>query len=195
MFKSEKHFSHQLTQSGILLDVVEMPEANLELPPIPLKQKRSWQQQTAQSSLQKLLQKQISIEKNDHGKPFINDDYHISISHCQHKLGITASKHPIGLDLHHFTSKTERVSKKYLNDAELELCYTLPERQLFDVFWAAKEAVFKIFGVNLPFKDILLDYDADTRFIRVNLAKSKESFNLVYQTNTDFVLCLAQLVN
>ncbi len=155
---------------------------------------RKEQKQKAQETLSNLLSTPLTVEKDEHGKPFIQNPHHISITHCQEKVGVVASTLPVGIDLHHYSPKTQRVAKKYLNDFELEYCQSFQEKMLFDVFWAAKEAVFKIFGVNLAFKDIQLHFDSSQGKIEVDLAKRPEKVNLAYQTSEDLVLCLAQLV-
>ncbi len=85
------------------------------------------------------------IIKNDHGKPFLNqEDGHISISHSGNlAAAIFNSKLSCGIDLELYDSRIERISHKFTNEDELSL---FPKHFLNSsacLIWSAKESVFK----------------------------------------------------
>jgi 4'-phosphopantetheinyl transferase EntD len=100
----------------------------------------------------------------DTRKPFLADEkYHFSISHCGNYAAAIASTHNrVGIDIELVTPAIEKVSAKFLNEAEKRVVAEwqhLPHlyHQLLTIIWSAKEAIFKWHGAGqVNFKNHLL---------------------------------------
>lgn len=100
----------------------------------------------------------------DTRKPFLsNEAYHFSISHCaDYAAAIVSIDQRVGIDVELTTSKMERIAPKFLHPDERQLLedtkallhsrftdHPLNKDQwlLHTLFWSAKEAVYKWFGL------------------------------------------------
>jgi len=99
-----------------------------------------------------MLTEQIGkIKYLDNGKPVLDEGY-ITISHDQQLVGFYLSSIPIGMDIQRPTEQLERIKHKFCNEVELK-ALEQSETSLRDLtlIWGAKEAIFKIYGENIPF--------------------------------------------
>jgi 4'-phosphopantetheinyl transferase len=96
-----------------------------------------------------------AIEYLENGKPVLASG-HISISHCDHLIGLVLSDEPIGLDIQNPNFKLKRIKEKFCSLDELSLL-SLSTRPLEDLtrIWSTKEAVFKVYGERVIFADDL----------------------------------------
>lgn len=80
-------------------------------------------------------------------KPFLsNHSGHISISHSHDKLAIILnSKQNTGIDIELIREKVISVKHKFLNTKEALVAGDDPETLIY--FWAAKETLYKIYGL------------------------------------------------
>jgi len=108
---------------------------------------------TTRILLTEMLEKRKIIQYTEHGKPFLNDsNLHISISHSKHFISILISEnYKPGIDIEHISTRVKKVEHKFLSKTELTWCHDL---DLMTACWSAKEAIFKVFGKDLDFKDI-----------------------------------------
>ena len=86
------------------------------------------------------------IYKNEHGEPFlINSLSHISISHSFPYVAASLNTSvPTGIDLEHYNEKVIRIEHKFLSEQELfDANHDLKKLILL---WAAKEALYKVYG-------------------------------------------------
>jgi len=96
------------------------------------------------------------IEYDEHGKPFLNNGIrHISISHSGKFSALIASPtSPVGIDIEQLNPKIFKIAHKFLNNNELRIVFSTHAMEGLFVIWAAKEALFKLYGNrNLQFKD------------------------------------------
>jgi len=95
---------------------------------------------------------EFSIEKGEHGKPFLADhsDIHFNISHCQKAIAVVVSDKPIGIDVESFRRFNDGLLDKSMNPTEKEeiLKSEAPE-ETFASYWTRKEAVFKMQGTGI----------------------------------------------
>lgn len=100
----------------------------------------------------------MSMEVNffDSGKPKPINGQHVSFSHSRDHIVLATGLCNVGIDLQYYTDKLLRVSHKFVSDFERTLLHSDPKlaAQQIHFLWCAKEAIFKIYGSNLPFKDI-----------------------------------------
>lgn len=93
------------------------------------------------------------IQYLQNGKPVLEEG-HITISHDQHFVGFYISEIPVGMDIQRPTEQLKRIQHKFCNARELNMLADTDNR-LRDLtyIWSAKEAIFKIYGENVPFAE------------------------------------------
>ncbi len=84
--------------------------------------------------------------KDEWGKPFLkNSAFHVSLSHCfPYVAAILNKATPTGIDIQIFRDQLVKLAPKFLNNAELQLAGE--DLLKLGVFWAAKEALYKLYG-------------------------------------------------
>lgn len=89
---------------------------------------------------------ELDIEKDDHGKPhFIGSDVQLSISHSHPIISCMVHRcQPCGIDIESPRAQLLNIRRKFLAAHEYEYCGDDLDRLC--LYWAAKEAIFKIFG-------------------------------------------------
>jgi len=135
---------------------------------VPLKEKSATRIQNMKSmlhrraflSVRKLLQEvgysDFDLHYDAFGKPYFNDDNHISISHSHEFATIMLSNQNIGIDIEQQREKIGRIADKFV---EGEYRFLNPEVESnyvkkLTVIWGAKEAIFKIRNeAGISFKD------------------------------------------
>jgi len=93
----------------------------------------------------------VKIEYSKNGKPNISKSAkQISVSHSGEKVAVIISKkNEVGIDIEKISNKIEKVSCKFMNEVELELCEPLSGKSRFTymhVVWGAKESMFKLYS-------------------------------------------------
>ena len=86
------------------------------------------------------------ITKDGHDKPHLIDlNYHISISHCfPFAVAILHKKLPVGIDIEKPEEQLGRIAHRFLNEHEFADCEG--DIKKLCVYWAGKEAIFKLNG-------------------------------------------------
>ncbi len=90
---------------------------------------------------------EVQIEYSPQNKPYLkNKKAHISISHSHDKLAIIFNiRENTGVDIELIRDKVKNVQHKFLSERELSLATGDPE--ILTTFWAAKEALYKVYGL------------------------------------------------
>lgn len=123
---------------------------------------KSEMHQRAFLSVRKLLQEggytDLDLYYDPFGKPHINCDKHISITHSHHFSAIIISEETVGIDIELQRDKIVRIADKFVNQQELDRlqnCYSREDYiKKLTVKWGAKEAIFKIRNEKgISFKD------------------------------------------
>jgi phosphopantetheinyl transferase len=88
------------------------------------------------------------IQYDESGKPFLNNGLkHISVTHSGRFSALIAStKKSVGIDMEQMSPKIFKVAHKFLNDCELRIVFSEYAMEGLYVIWAAKEALFKLYG-------------------------------------------------
>lgn len=98
----------------------------------------------------KVLGKHVRILKQANNKPYLDDlNIHLSLSHAKGYAGIAFAPFPVGLDLEWIDGRAARISPRFMNAWEMELCHPeFPENHEYikTRIWSLKEAVFKLFS-------------------------------------------------
>ena len=139
------------------------------------------------------------IRYDESGKPSINSDLNISISHSKFMAAIVFSKHnKAAIDIEHKENKIINIQNKFLNDAEkLENEYQSNVDYL-TMIWTAKESIYKALGIKgVSFSDNII-----IKNIKKNKGhgyyingKEKYKFDLIFFSIEEYILCYAQFNN
>ena len=139
------------------------------------------------------------IRYDESGKPFINSDLNISISHSKCMAAIVFSEHNLaGIDIEHKQNKIIRIKNKFLNDSEkLENEYQYNVDNL-TMMWTAKESIYKALGIKgVSFSDniIIKNINKNKGYGYYINGKEKYKFDLIFFSIEDYILCYAQSNN
>ncbi|MBA3663458.1 MAG: 4-phosphopantetheinyl transferase family protein [Bacteroidetes bacterium] len=110
--------------------------------------KREGEQRATELLLKNLFpQQEVILNYSAEGKPFLSlSSAHISISHSHDKLVIMLNeKESTGVDVELIRDKVKNIRHKFLCEEELEFAGNNTET--LTVLWAAKEAVYKAYGL------------------------------------------------
>ncbi len=112
-----------------------------------LSAKRDIETQGKQFLINHLFEKQTEINYDSNGKPYlVNDARHISISHSHDKLAIIINAQEVtGIDIELIRDKILRIKHKFLSNYELKETGDYVEKLL--IYWAAKETLYKVYGL------------------------------------------------
>jgi 4'-phosphopantetheinyl transferase len=82
-------------------------------------------------------------------KPYVQgESFHFSISHCgDFAAAIVSTYNRVGIDIEAFTPKVERILHKFLSPREQFFLDPVRPLEHAIVCWAAKEAVYKWYGI------------------------------------------------
>lgn len=144
-----------------------------------------------------LLGDNCIIAYDDKGKPYLScDSRHISISHSHDKLAIIVNeKESTGIDIELIRDKVLKIKHKFLTNEELLEANDDVEKLL--IYWAAKETLYKIYGLKEVdfiahlFVKPFTKHNLGTIIGEINLPNFKETFGLNYQIIEDYVLVYA----
>ncbi|NJL15314.1 MAG: 4-phosphopantetheinyl transferase family protein [Microscillaceae bacterium] len=105
---------------------------------------------SARLALQALLalrgRKYTGLQKDAYAKPhLLGATYHISISHAfPFATAILHPQCPVGIDIEPVRPKIQRIAPRFLAPEELE--YASDSLPALTILWAAKEALYKLYG-------------------------------------------------
>jgi len=129
------------------------------------------------SILQLLQLKNLSFEDlkyNKSGKPELDNNF-ISITHSFDYSGIILSDRKVGIDIEKLRPSILKISKKFINQHEINLIGELSIENLTKV-WTIKEAIFKAFGFSgIDFKKNIIIESINTGFQKANVKINKNN--------------------
>ena len=102
---------------------------------------------------------QIRIIKNEHGKPFVeNEKIHLSISHSGLFVAVALSKqNECGIDIEEISPKIDRIKHRFMRDKEMNSLNAEDKIDELYIYWTAKEALYKFYWKKqLNFKNHIL---------------------------------------
>jgi len=159
--------------------------------------KRDIETQGKNYLINKLLDEAVEIKYDDKGKPYLAEDSrHISISHSHDKLAIIVNeKESTGIDIELIRDKVLKIKHKFLSTTELKDANDDVDKLL--IYWAAKETLYKIYGLKeVDFIEHLFvkpftKHNFGTIIGKITLPNVNETFHLNYQLLDDYVLVYA----
>ena len=139
------------------------------------------------------------IRYDESGKPLINSDFNISISHSKFMVAIVFSENnKAGIDIEHKENKIINIQNKFLNDSEkLENEYQYNVDYL-TMIWTAKESIYKALGIKgVSFSDniIVKNINKNKGYGYYIDGKEKYKFDLKFFSIEEYILCYAQSNN
>ena len=174
-----------------LLDLKSFALAN------SLHSKRDIELKGKEHLIKTLISEDCLIEYDDKGKPHLKEDSrHISISHSHDKLAIIVNEtEATGIDIELIRDKVLKIKHKFLTNPELLDAEEDIEKLL--IYWAAKETLYKIYGLKeVDFIEHLFvkpftKHNLGTIIGKINRPDFKETFELNYQLKDNYVLVYA----
>ena len=101
-------------------------------------------------AVRKLLENEdpeLTIDYNTKGKPFLNKQKGISISHSNEILAICISnENDFGIDIQYKTDKIFKIKNKFLSKNETKFLDKKDDIESLIKLWSAKESIFKALG-------------------------------------------------
>ena len=139
------------------------------------------------------------IRYDESGKPLINSDLNISISHSNLMAGIVFSGfNQTGIDIEEKETKIINIQNKFLNESEKLKDEYQSDVDYLTKIWTAKESIYKALGI----KGISFSDDIIIKNIKKNKGhgyyingKEKYKFDLMFFSIDNYILCYAQLNN
>lgn len=95
---------------------------------------------------------ELVFEKGEKGKPYLKgeENYHFSLSHTGHCIGLAYGETPLGLDLEKIEEVREKIAERYYLPEEREYISNNPHKEnAFYEIWTRKEAFLKMTGEGL----------------------------------------------
>ena len=163
------------------------------------KNKLAKEQFLAVRKILKLENQSYKIRYNESGKPSINSDLNISISHSNFMAAVVFSGYAkTGIDIELKKSKVISIQDKFLNEyKKLQTKYESDIVYLTKI-WTAKESIYKALGIKgISFSDNIIikkiyKNKGEGRYFK---GKEKIKFDLIFFSIDDYILCYAQSNN
>ena len=158
--------------------------------------KRRLEYLAARCALNELTGAEQHVCYYPNGAPYLADNsLNISISHTGHY--VVVATHPtekVGIDIERIGDKVGRVRHKFLSKNELDAVDSRSEKIHLTILWAAKEAIYKVMGVEtVEFtKQILIEpftpYMEGEIVAHETASAEKKTYKLQYKVYPEFVI-------
>ncbi|MCW2118118.1 4'-phosphopantetheinyl transferase family protein [Flavobacterium sp. 7A] len=153
-------------------------------------------------SVRKLLQEagynDLDLYYDEFGKPHLEDDKYISITHSHEFSAIIISNRSVGIDIELHREKIIRIADKFITSEVKFLSIEDVNEyiQKLTVIWGAKEAIFKIQNEKgISFKDHIQVLPFDLQEIKttanLNFGDIQKQFDVYYEAVENFGLVYA----
>ncbi len=146
--------------------------------------------------LQNILKitKPLTYQKT--GKPYIDNNIKISISHSHNYVAVFTSNNNNGVDIEKISEKPLRVNQKFLSKTETELLNNFTDKQeYYTLLWSVKETIFKLFSnKHLAFIDNIKIQNISKKYITVKILLNDltQEQKVFYKKITNFVITWSQ---
>jgi 4'-phosphopantetheinyl transferase len=131
------------------------------------------------------------LRYTEQNKPYLaGRKEHISISHSHNRLVMIVNRQAnTGIDIELVRDKVLAIRHKFLNPREAAFAGT--DVQKLITIWAAKEAMYKCYGLKqLDFKAHLsvMDFDSSVIFGKIETQEFRREFHLISERIDDYML-------
>ena len=151
-------------------------------------------------AVRKLLENEdpeLTIDYDLKGKPFLNKQKGISISHSNEIVAIGISNEiDFGIDIQHKTDKIFKIKSKFLSKNESRFLGKTDNMEFLIKIWSAKESIFKALGIEgVSFSnDLEIDIKKNKDLFKVGYYKkdnNKIKFDLSFFNIDEYIICYA----
>jgi len=151
-------------------------------------------------AVRKLLQNEdpeLTINYNSQGKPYLNTQKCISISHSKEIAAIGISNEiDFGIDVQYKTDKILNIQNKFLSNNEKQNLGDTPSLESLIKLWSAKESIYKALGIKgVSFSnDLEIDIKKNKDLFKVGYSKkdnNKIKFDLSFFNIDEYIVCYA----
>ena len=162
------------------------------------KEKKSKEYFLAARKLLKNEDSELTIEYDSKGKPYLNKEKGISISHSNEIVAICISNEiDFGIDIQYKTDKIFKIKSKFLSKNESKFLGKTDDIELLTKLWSAKESIFKALGKEgISFSnDLEIDIINDKDLFRAGYYKKdniKIKFDLDFICMEEYIICYAK---
>ena len=162
------------------------------------KEKKSSEYFLAARKLLKNEDSELTIEYDSKGKPYLNKEKGISISHSNEIVAIGISNEiDFGIDVQFKTDKVFKIQSKFLSQMESKFFEKKNDLESLIKVWSAKESIYKALGKEgVSFsKDIEIDTVNDKDLFRAGYYKKdniKIKFDLDFLFIDEYIICHAK---
>jgi phosphopantetheinyl transferase len=152
-------------------------------------------------AVRKLLENEdpeLTIDYDLKGKPFLNKQKGISISHSNEIVAIAISNEiDFGIDVQFKTDKVFKIQSKFLSEMESKFIEKKNDLESLIKVWSAKESIYKALGKEgVSFsKDLEIDTINDKDLFRAGYYKKdniKIKFDLDFLFIDEYIICYAK---
>ena len=139
----------------------------------------------------------ININYDKNGKPYLNNNKGISISHSNELVGIGLSNEiDFGFDIQIKTDKIFNIQNKFLSKKEI-LQLTSKNIESLTKIWSAKESIYKLLGKKgVSFSsDLEIDVSPENNMFKTGHyinGNNKIKFDLIFFSLDDYIICYAK---
>lgn len=147
--------------------------------------------------LQHLGYTDFDLYYDEFGKPHLNDNKHISISHSHQFSCVAISDQNIGIDLEILKEKTLKIASRYMDVKHLENLDSTTQLQKATIVWGIKECIFKIKNqIGISFLDHIFEEPFAIEDKKVTVAlhfnNQVENFTITFDFIEEYVFVCAQ---
>ena len=141
---------------------------------------------------------ELTIEYDSKGKPYLNKQKGISISHSNEIVAIGISNEiDFGIDVQFKTDKVFKIQSKFLSEMEIKFLGKKNDLESLIKVWSAKESIYKALGKEgVSFSnDLEIDIINDKDFFRAGYYRKdniKTKFDLDFIYIEEYIICYAK---
>ena len=141
---------------------------------------------------------EINIYYDKNGKPYLNNNKGISISHSNELVGIGLSNEiDFGIDIQIKTHKIFNIQNKFLGKNELLQLESTKDLESLTKIWSAKESIYKSLGKKgVSFlSDLEIDISPKNNVFKTGYytnENNKIKFDLTYFSLDEYIICFAK---
>tara|TARA_A200000113_G_scaffold214006_1_gene216903 strand:+ start:144 stop:761 length:618 start_codon:yes stop_codon:yes gene_type:complete len=162
------------------------------------KEKKSKEYFLAARKLLKNEDSELTIEYDSKGKPYLNKEKGISISHSNEIVAIGISNEiDFGIDIQYKTNKIFKIKNKFLSKNESKFLDKTDDIEHLIKLWSAKESIYKAIGKEgVSFSnDLEIETINDKDFFRAGYytkGNIKIKFDLDFLSMEEYIICHAK---
>ena len=141
----------------------------------------------------------FDLHYDEFGKPYLDNHFHISITHSHNFAAIIISEETVGIDMELQREKIIRIADKFVNPTELNRLQRFDTEDYIKkltVKWGAKEAIFKIRNEKgISFKDHIrvnsFEIEQKETIAFLEIENIKQEFLIYFEEFEGFALVYA----